>query len=107
MNEELLEHEEQKKKELREAAPLGIGPGDLAAAIRYHRKKSRLTQQQLAELAGLGKAVIFDIEKGKRTSQLDTLLKILTVLNISIRFNSPLMGNFLKEQNAPSRNLRK
>jgi transcriptional regulator with XRE-family HTH domain len=42
----------------------------------------------------VGKTVIFDIEKGKDTIQLNTLLKILNVLNISITIESPLMKTF-------------
>lgn len=67
---------------------------DLGKIIRFHRKKSRLTQQELANLAGVGKTVVFDIEKGKRSIQMDTLMKILNVLNIRLQFESPLMQEF-------------
>jgi y4mF family transcriptional regulator len=66
----------------------------LAKIVRYHRKKSRLTLLQLATLAGVGKTVVFDIEQGKKTIQLDSLLKIFKVLNISLQFESPLMKGF-------------
>lgn len=59
--------------------------------ILSHRKKSNLTQKQLADLAGVGKTVLFDLEKGKETVQLNSLLKILSVLNIKIELKSPLM----------------
>jgi y4mF family transcriptional regulator len=78
--------------------PPEIGPELLAQAIRYHRKKSSLTQLELAKLAGLGKTVIFDIEKGKNTVQLDSILKVLQILNIGMKFWSPLMKNFLKKE---------
>lgn len=67
---------------------------DLGKIIRFHRKKSHLTQQELATLAGVGKTVVFDIEKGKRSIQMDTLMKILNVLNIRLQFESPLMQEF-------------
>jgi len=63
----------------------------LSGVIKLHRKKSGLTQKGLADLAGVGKTVIYDIEKGKETIQLDTIKKILSVLNIKIKFESPLM----------------
>lgn len=63
----------------------------LPQALRYHRKKAGLTQLELARLAGVGKTVVFDLEKGKKTVQLDTLLKVLEALNIRIAFESPLM----------------
>jgi HTH-type transcriptional regulator / antitoxin HipB len=62
--------------------------------IRFHRRKSGLTQQELGKLAGLGKTVVFDVEKGKLTVQLDTILKLLHVLNIEMDFQGPLMSIF-------------
>ena len=62
--------------------------------VRFHRKKSGVSQQQLAQLAGVGKTVIFDIEKGKLSVQLNTLLKVLKILNIAMDFKSPLMDLF-------------
>jgi HTH-type transcriptional regulator / antitoxin HipB len=61
--------------------------------VKMHRKAAKLSRVQLAELAGVGKTVIYDIEKGKETVQLDTLQKILRVLNIKIVLTSPLMDN--------------
>lgn len=61
----------------------------LAEAIRSHRKLSGITQSQLAAFAGVGKTVIFDLEHGKPTVRLDTLLKVLAVLNIHLSMISP------------------
>ena len=66
---------------------------ELAQIIRMHRKAAKLSRVQLAELAGVGKTVVFDIEMGKESVQLDTLRKILKVLNIKIILKSPLMDN--------------
>ena len=62
----------------------------IAAMVREHRKQAQLTQIQLADLAGVGKASIWDIEHGKETVQLNTLCRVLSVLNIEIKFESPL-----------------
>ena len=59
--------------------------------VLFHRKKSGLTRNQLADLAGVGKTVIYDIEKGKETIRFSTLQKVLKTLNIKITFTSPLM----------------
>ena len=59
--------------------------------ILFHRKESGLTRNQLADLAGVGKTVIYDIEKGKESIQFSTLQKVLKALNIKIIFTSPLM----------------
>jgi HTH-type transcriptional regulator / antitoxin HipB len=63
---------------------------ELGNYIRTLRKKSGLTQIQLAEMVGVGKSVIFDLEKGKETVQLSTLVKILSGLNIKVKLLSPL-----------------
>jgi len=62
--------------------------------IRYHRKRAGLTQMQLANLAGVGKTAVFDIEKGKSSIRFNTLLAVLSVLNISLDLNSPLIGEW-------------
>jgi HTH-type transcriptional regulator/antitoxin HipB len=70
---------------------MSVSVDDLADLVRFHRRKSGVTQQQLAQLAGVGKTVVFDIEHGKATVQLATLLRVLEALNIRIAFHSPLM----------------
>ena len=66
---------------------------ELADIIRLHRKAAKLSRDKLAEMSGVGKTVIYDIEKGKETIQLNTLRKVLSVLNIKIELTSPLMDN--------------
>lgn len=78
------------------AVPRSMGTSNLKEIIRFHRKKSGLSQLELAHLAGVGKTVVYDLEKGKTTIRLDTLLKVLKVLNVKIDFQSQLM-ELLKE----------
>lgn len=59
--------------------------------VLFHRKKSGLSRNQLADLAGVGKTIVYDIEKGKETIRFSTLQKVLKALNIKITFTSPLM----------------
>ena len=66
----------------------------MARMIRFHRKKAKMTQLELAKLSGIGKTVVFDIEKGKKTVRLETLLSVLHALNIAIEFRGPLMHRF-------------
>jgi len=63
----------------------------MSEIVLFHRKKSDLPRNQLADLAGVGKTVIYDIEKGKETIRFSTLQKVLQTLNIKITFTSPLM----------------
>ena len=62
--------------------------------VRFHRKKAKLTQTELAKFAGIGKTALFDIEKGKTSIQLSTLLAVLQILNIQLKFESPLINNY-------------
>ncbi|MBB1194964.1 transcriptional regulator [Flavobacterium sp. SOK18b] len=62
----------------------------LGAFIKDHRKKAGLTQLELADLAGVGKTTVFDIEKNKETVRLNNLFAVLRVLNIKVEFKSPL-----------------
>lgn len=74
----------------------------IGALIRRHRRKSGLTQKQLADLAGVGKTVVFDIEHGKETVQFNSLQSVCQVLNISIYLDSPVMEQCREEINAES-----
>ena len=74
-----------------------LEPKTLARVIREHRKVAKLSQMQLAEMAGVGKTVVFDIEKGKETVKLYTLRKILKVLNIKVQLVSPLLNKQINE----------
>ncbi len=67
----------------------------IGEAVRYHRRRGGLSQRYLADLAGVGKTSVFDIEKGKPTVRLATLMSVLNVLNIQIAMESPLMEEFV------------
>lgn len=69
----------------------------LANIILFHRKRSGLTQFELAEMSGVGKNMVYELESGRQSVRLDNLLKILDVLNIELTFQSPLRESFLKE----------
>ena len=69
----------------------------LAHIILFHRKRSGLTQKELAELAEVGKNMVYELERGKESVRLENLFKILKVLNIELDFQSPLRDAFLKE----------
>ena len=63
---------------------------DLGLLIKEHRKQAGLTQLELANLAGVGKTTVFDIEKNKETVRWNNILAVLKVLNIEIKFISPI-----------------
>lgn len=61
----------------------------IAKMIQYYRRHTGLSRVDFAKIAGIGKTALFDIEHGKATVQLDTLLKVLEALNIKLQFETP------------------
>ena len=72
----------------------------IGKVIRFHRKVAGLSRIQLAELAGIGKTSVFDIEKGKTSVQVNPLFSVMKVLNISVEMHSPLMSKFYENENS-------
>ena len=56
----------------------------IGSKIRKYRKKKNLTQEKLAEKAGLHLTFIAHIESGKKVCSINTLNKISQALNITI-----------------------
>ncbi len=78
---------------------------DIGAVIRFHRKKAGLSRIDLADLAGIGKTALFDIEHGKTTVRLTTFLRILSVLNVALFLDGPVMGLFEGEADEKGRSI--
>ena len=51
--------------------------------IRKYRKQRKLSQEQLAEKAGLSTNYIGMLERGEKTPSLETFLKIANILDVS------------------------
>jgi len=69
----------------------------LAGIVTYHRKKNKLTRVELAHKAGVGKTILFDIEHGKKTIRIDTLVKILDALEIKVELTGELMQEYNRD----------
>lgn len=52
--------------------------------VRERRAANRLTQRQLAELAGVGPRAVWDLERGKPTVRLDVVNAVLRVFGKTI-----------------------
>jgi transcriptional regulator with XRE-family HTH domain len=61
----------------------------LPRIVTATRKASGLSRSALAKLAGISQMTLFHFEHGRKTIQLDTLSKILSVLNIRVAFTPP------------------
>ena len=51
----------------------------IADFVRNRRRANRLTQVELAELAGVGTRFVSELERGKRTVRLDAVSAVLAV----------------------------
>ena len=58
----------------------------LAEVIKSRRKTLAISQQDLAEMAGVGLATIKDIERGKGNPSMGTVSRIMEVLGMEISF---------------------
>ena len=58
---------------------------ELAGEVRARRGSLRLSQRDLAELAGVSERFVRFVEQGKRTVQLDSLLALLDTLGLELR----------------------
>lgn len=56
----------------------------VGAQIRLMRNAKGLTQQKLADIAGLDYRYIGALERGERNFSIDTLEKVLLALNVSV-----------------------
>lgn len=64
---------------------------DLGRTIAARRKKLGVSQQELAELAGVSVRVLSSLERGKPTIRLDTLVPVLDALGLELQ--APLRGS--------------
>jgi len=60
------------------------GAADLGAFIRARRTQRGLTQQQLADLAGLGRRFVSELESGKATLEFDRVVQCCAALGIDL-----------------------
>lgn len=58
---------------------------ELGRAIQLRRKSRKIVQADLAEIAGISPRTLRDIEKGFANPELQTLIKIATVLGMEVR----------------------
>ena len=64
---------------------------NIASEITTTRKAAGLSQTELAELSGLSRAIISQVENGKATVRMDVLEKILHTLNMQLWVKTPLL----------------
>lgn len=60
----------------------------LAAEVRARRAALHLTQQELADMAGVSERFVRFVEQGKPSIQLDSLTAVLETLGLELRITS-------------------
>ena len=67
-----------------DATELITSPEDLGALIRAARKRSGLTQQEFADLCGVGRRFLSESEAGKPRLELGKVLQVLRAAGIDL-----------------------
>ena len=57
----------------------------LSQAIRHYRKKAKVTQERLGELADLNPKYIGEVERMEKTISIDALARIAAALKVRLR----------------------
>lgn len=57
---------------------------ELGAVLKFRRKKQKMTQSDLAALAGTGVRYIVDLEKGKPTARIGPALNLIEWLGLEV-----------------------
>lgn len=55
----------------------------LGEIVRVARRRRKLTQGELAKLAGVGTAFLYELENGKPTVRMDKVLAVLVALDLA------------------------
>ena len=58
--------------------------GDLGELVRARRKSRKQTQQKFADMAGVGRRFVSELENGKGTLEINKVLKVLAAAGIDL-----------------------
>lgn len=78
----------------------------LGSLVRFHRKRARLSQVELADMAGVSRKVVQDIEVGRDAASWKNVLGVLEVLNIRLNPEGPLIEEWRSQVMAGSDEVR-
>jgi len=59
-------------------------PSDVGALVAHVRKTKGHSQEELADLAGVGRRFLSELEGGKTTAEFGKVLQVLTALGIDV-----------------------
>ena len=78
---------------------------DIGAFVRERRKANHMTQRQLAELAGVGKRFVSEVERGKSTVRVDAANRVLAVFGKSLGVVDTVPSDTPPDDTAPHETL--
>lgn len=65
---------------------------NFSSLVEFHRKHAGLSQIELADIAGVSRKVVQNIEGGRKSFEWRNLEAVLDVLNIKLVPEGPLVG---------------
>jgi len=69
----------------RDRAEIAEAGHRLGVVVRARRRALRLNQAELADLAGVGVAFLYELEHGKATVRMDKVLAVFAVLGLELQ----------------------
>lgn len=73
---------------------------DIASLVVFHRKKAGSTQVELAEIAGVSRFIVQEIEAGRDRTRWKHMLSVLESLNLKLEPKGPLVDQWRKLREA-------
>jgi y4mF family transcriptional regulator len=68
---------------------------DLSAFVKYKREQAKLTQEELAQKAGVGIRFIRDLEQGKETLRIDKINQVLALFGAQMKAERSAIDPYL------------
>ena len=72
---------------------------ELGRIVRYHRKRAGLSRKELSALSNVSQSVIYEIERGKTTVKMNSVMKLLHALNLNLDISGPFVAEYKHLQN--------
>ncbi len=69
-------------------------PTEIGQVVQYHRKRAGLSRKELSTLSNVSPSVIYEIEHGKKTVQMNSLMNLLNALNLTLDIKGPLVKEY-------------
>lgn len=79
---------------------------ELGALVSAHRRERKLTQQAVAEAAGIGRSTLNQLERGTANVSVSSLMRVLEVLGAALFIEEasarPTLRQLRREQERPA-----